>query len=271
MLNRRQFFASVTAGLAGASALAQPVTKEAGTFVLLHGTWHGGWVWRDVKERLEDLGHRVVTPTLTGCGERIHLTSPQVGLETHIQDIVNVIEYEELDEFLLLAHSFTGVAMTGALDRLKDRVRRVVFFDAIVPRPGRMSGVPRDQETGELPDWWKERSKGFIDGYQMDLWKDYPVEMLVPPENTVIVERLKRLITTHPAKTWTDELQLQHGGWENVPRAFIHCVGQIYRKTSDRMVGPAREAGWDFIELDIPRDGMLTHPDLVTDTLTRLL
>lgn len=75
-------------------------------FVLVHGTWHGGWVWRDVRNYLEDRGHRVFTPTLTGCGEREHLSSPDIGLDTHIQDILNVIEFEELSNIVLVGHSF---------------------------------------------------------------------------------------------------------------------------------------------------------------------
>jgi pimeloyl-ACP methyl ester carboxylesterase len=212
----------------------------------------------------------VFTPTCTGCGERVHLTGPEVGLETHIEDIANVIRYEELEDVVLVGHSFAGMTITGVADRLRERIRRIVFFDALVPRPGRMAAIPRDPDTGKYPEWWLERTQKFIDGYQMVLWEDYPVDMLVPPEETEIVARLKRLITTHPAKQWTDELVLEHGGWEGLAPAYVHCVGQKYRMSSDDMVGPARGPGWEFVELDIPRDGMLTHPELVADTLARL-
>jgi pimeloyl-ACP methyl ester carboxylesterase len=273
--NRRQFITRSAAGAAGlaASSLAGVSGAEGGrqrTFVLVHGTWHGGWVWRDVRRRLRAAGHLVFTPTCTGCGEREHLSNPGVGLDTHIQDIVNVIEYEELDDVVLVGHSFAGMTITGVADKLKDRIRHIVFFDALVPRAGRMAAVPRDPATGELPGWFRERQKKFIDGYRMVLWEDYPVEMLVPPQETGIVNRLERLITTHPARQWTDELTLHRGGWEGLPRSYIHCVGQRYRMSSEAMVGPARGPGWNFIELDIPRDGMLTHPELVTDTLVQL-
>ena len=240
------------------------------TFVLVHGTWHGGWVWRDVRNILQQRGHRVFTPTCTGCGERAHLSSPEVGLDTHIADICNVIQWEELEEVILVGHSFAGLTITGVADLLKKRIGRIVFFDALVPRPGRMAGVTRDPDTGEFPDWWQERQKKFLDGHRMVLWEDYPVDMLVPPGATEHVERLKRLITTHPAKQWTDELGLRNGGWEGLPRAYIHCIGQQYQMSSELMVGPARDLGWDFIELDIPRNGMMTHPALVADTLESL-
>ncbi len=236
----------------------------------MHGTWHGGWVWRDVAERLRALGHRVIAPTCTGCGDREHLSRPDVGLETHISDVVNAIRFAEIDEFVLVGHSFSGVTITGVADQLRDSVSRIVFFDALVPRPGRMAAIVRDPETGEYPGWWQERAARFLDGYRMVLWEDYPVEMLVPATESRIIERLQRLITTHPARQWTDELVLENGGWEGLNPAYIHCVGQAYRMSSDAMVGPARGPGWRFIELDAPRDAMLTHPDEVTGLLVEL-
>lgn len=277
--SRRDWLRGALAGTAGAAslvalpaqrsrALASPGTRL--TFVLVHGTWHGGWVWRDVRLRLCALGHRVFTPTCTGCGEREHLSSPDIGLDTHIRDIVNVIEFEELEDVVLVGHSFAGLTITGVADALRDRVRHLVFFDALVPHAGRLAAIPRDPHSGAWPDWFQERQTRFIDGYRMVLWEDYPVDMLVPPSEEAIVARLKRLITTHPMRQWTDELELVNGGWEGLPRSFIHAVGQDYRMSSEAMVGPARAPGWHFVELDVPRDGMLTHPDLVTETLTDL-
>ena len=239
-------------------------------FVLVHGTWHGGWVWSQVATLLRTEGHNVLTPTCTGCGDRVHLSTPEVGLETHITDIENSINWAEMDSVVLVGHSFSGLTITGVADRLKDRIQQIVFFDAIVPRPGRMSGVVKDSKTGEYPTWWQEREKKFIDGHKMVLWEDYPIEMLVPTSYSNQKSRLKKLITTHPAKQWTDELMLKNGGWEGLHRAFIHCAGQRYRLTSENMIGPARGSGWNFISLNIPRDGMLTHPELVTSQLIKL-
>ncbi|MDJ0709387.1 MAG: alpha/beta hydrolase [Woeseiaceae bacterium] len=259
---------------AGLAALSSAATADndttSKTFVLVHGTWHGGWVWRDVRTLLRERGHEVFTPTCTGCGEREHLARPDVGLDTHIEDICNVIRFEELEDIVLVGHSFAGMTITGVADRMRDRIGRIVFFDALVPREGVMAAVSRDPETGEYPEWWLERRKKFVDGFRMVLWEDYPVEMLVPPGMTEHVERLKRLITTHPARQWTDELTLNNGGWQGLPRAYVHCVGQKYRMSSDFMVGPARDPGWDFVELDAPRNAMMTHPDLVAETLARL-
>lgn len=242
--------------------------KVPHTFVLVHGTWHGGWVWKYVRNILEDAGHRVFTPTLTGCGEREHLSSPDVGLETHIQDIVNVIEFEDLNNVVLVGHSFTGVAITGVADRLKERIKHICFFDALVPSGSRMSGTPRKAD-GSLVGYFTARQSGFIDGYKMDLWADYPLKMLLP-EDHPRAEWVRSKITTHPAKTWTDILELNNGGWEDMPRSFIHCVGQEFGMSSEKMVGPARALGWEFIELDIARDGMVTDPELVAQTFLKL-
>jgi len=271
MTTRRQLLQ----GAAAAATLA--TTKPARssddvrcTFVLVHGTWHGGWVWRDVRRLLRRRGHRVFTPTCTGCGEREHLSTPGIGLDTHVSDVANVLRFEELDDVVLVGHSFAGLTITGVADRMRDRIRRIVFFDALVPREGRMAGVTRDPATGRYPEWWRERRKKFLDGHRMVLWEDYPVDMLVPADMSTHVERLKRLITTHPARQWTDELVLQNAGWRGLRRAYVHCVGQKYRKSSELMVGPAREPGWDFVELDAPRNAMMTHPELVAGTLESL-
>lgn len=248
------------------SAPAFPKTRQ--TFVLVHGSWHGGWVWKYVRERLEGLGHRVFTPTLTGCGEREHLSSPEVGLDTHIQDIYNVIEFEDLKDIILVGHSFTGVAITGVVDRMKDRVKHICFFDALVPFGARMSGTPRNAD-GRLADYFVKRQARFIDGYKMDFFADYSLKMLLPEDHPK-APWVRSKITTHPAKAWTDILTLNNGGWEDVSRSFIHCVGQVFAKSSEKMVGPARQKGWVFVELDIPRNGMVTHPKQVTQTFLQL-
>lgn len=278
MIKRRDLLvggaAMATAGMAASagSTAAQPQTSTGKpVFVLVHGTWHGGWVWRDVKARLEAAGNKVFTPTCTGCGERVHLTSPDVGLETHITDIVNVLRFNELEDVILVGHSYSGLTITGAADREKDRIRRIVFFDALVPREGVMSAVTRDAATGDYPDWWKAREAKFVGGYQMKLWDEYPVEMLVPDTATDHIARLKKLITTHPARQWTDELVLENGGWDGLNPAFIHCIGQKYRMSSPRMVGPAKGPGWTYIGIDAPRNAMMTHPDLAAETLLSLV
>ena len=131
-----------------------------------------------------------------------------------------------------------------------------------------MSGTPRKAD-GSLADYFVKRQPGFIDGYKMDMWADYPLKMLIPEDHPK-AEWLRSKITTHSAKSWTDVLELKNEGWEGLPRSFIHCVGQAYKKSSEKMVGPARQPGWNFIELNIPRAGMVTDPQLVADAFLRM-
>jgi len=107
-----------------------------GTYVLVHGGWSGAHGFRHVRTRLQRAGHEAFTPSLTGIGERAHLTSPEVGLGTHVRDVVNHVLYEDLDGIVLLGFSYGGLVVTGALEHLADRVRHLVYLDAFVPDDG---------------------------------------------------------------------------------------------------------------------------------------
>ncbi len=260
------------AALATNSAIAATKDNDSTrkSFVLVHGTWHGGWEWRDVRRNLTARGHEVFAPSCTGCGDRKHLMSPDVGLDTHVTDIANIIEYEELQDVILVGHSFAGLTITGVADRMRDRIKRLVFLDALVPYGDRISGVSR-KEDGSLPDYWIKRQEKFIDGYQMDFFEDYPMEMVVPADDEENIAWLKRRITTHPARQWSDTLELKNGGWEGLPRTYLHCVGQIYSPTSMNMVGPAKDdPEWDYRAMPWHRNAMMTNADEVADVLAEM-
>ena len=106
------------------------------SFVLVHGAWGGSWGFRHLRRPLTTAGHEVFTPSLTGIGERQHLTSPEVGLSTHIDDVVNLVTCEDLDSIVLLGFSYGGMVVTGALAQIADRVRHLVYLDALVPEDG---------------------------------------------------------------------------------------------------------------------------------------
>src|SRR5437867_3282753 len=106
------------------------------TFVLVHGASTGGWYWAPVRSLLRDAGHEVHTPTLTGLGERCHLLSRGIGLDTHIQDVVNALVYEDLRDVVLAGHSYSGMVVTGVADRVPERIAHLVYVDAFVPHHG---------------------------------------------------------------------------------------------------------------------------------------
>src|SRR5258705_1716413 len=113
------------------------VQRRKSTYVLVHGAWHGGWCWKRVAPALRAAGHEVYTPTLTGLGERAHLANPAIDLATHISDVVNLLEAEELNEVVLLGHSYGGMVVTGVADRAPARLRRVIYLDAFLPEDGK--------------------------------------------------------------------------------------------------------------------------------------
>jgi pimeloyl-ACP methyl ester carboxylesterase len=121
--------------LACASVQAAPAAEKY-TFVLVHGATAGGWEWKSTGKFLTDDGHTVYRATLTGLGEREHLNSPDIDLQTHINDVVNLILYEDLHDVVLTGHSYGGMVVTGVMDRIPERIRHVVFLDAAVPRDG---------------------------------------------------------------------------------------------------------------------------------------
>src|SRR5206468_3396010 len=106
------------------------------TFVLVHGAWHGGWCWRDTAKALRAAGHEVHAPTHTGVGQRAHLSSEAITLETHVRDVVGCIEAEELNDVILCGHSYGGMVITAVADRLGDRIRALSYLDAFVPAHG---------------------------------------------------------------------------------------------------------------------------------------
>jgi pimeloyl-ACP methyl ester carboxylesterase len=122
------------AALGGRQAMAQAQPRK--TFVLVHGAWHGGWCWRRVADVLERQGHKVYAQSLTGVGDRSHLLSKDVSLDTHIADIVNLVKWEDIKDICLVAHSYGGWPASGALEEIHDRVSSIVWVDAFKPENG---------------------------------------------------------------------------------------------------------------------------------------
>jgi pimeloyl-ACP methyl ester carboxylesterase len=149
-------------GIAAAAGDFPPAQAQTArkTFVLVHGAWHGGWCWRRVADLLEKQGHKVYTPTLTGLGERSHLMSATITLDTHIADVVNVIKWEDLHDICLVAHSYGGWPVSGALEQVGDRVGSIVYLDAFMPEDGERgfdfasefsrNGTLEAQQKGEI-------------------------------------------------------------------------------------------------------------------------
>ncbi len=119
-------------------------------FVLVHGAWHGAWCWSRVIPELRKAGHAAHAVTLTGVGERAHLLSKNISLQTHINDVLGLIEAEELHNVVLVLHSYAGVVGTGVADKLGSaRIRHICYVDAVLPKPGEAWGRAHSQATLE--------------------------------------------------------------------------------------------------------------------------
>jgi pimeloyl-ACP methyl ester carboxylesterase len=231
------------------------------TFVLVHGAWHGGWCWDRVAPSLRAAGHEVVAPTLTGLSERAHLISPLVGLDTHVEDVVRVLDNLDRTDVVLVGHSYAGQVITAAADRRPASVARKVYLDAFVGADGEAA---RDLLPESVASHWSASAteQGF--GWLV------PVRSLTAlgvTEDTDVEWLLPRL-TAHPWKTYTDPLRLTGAG-DAVPAAFVECVDwmRVFRAHADR----ARERGWPVHELDTGHEAMVTEPAALSRILLDLV
>ncbi len=136
-MTRRTVLSAATTGVGAAALGATPAMAQSRkTFVLIHGAWHGGWCWRRVADLLERQGHKVFAPTLSGVGDRHHLLSKDIVLDTHIADIANLFKWEEIRDACLVVHSYGGWPGSGALELIGDRVSSIVWLDAFKPENG---------------------------------------------------------------------------------------------------------------------------------------
>jgi pimeloyl-ACP methyl ester carboxylesterase len=231
------------------------------TYVLVHGAWHGGWCWRKLTPLLRAAGHGTHAPTLTGLGERVHLATPEVGTDTHVQDVCKLLEYEDLSGVVLVGHSYGGHVIAGVADRAPERLAHLVYLDAdsgVFAMDGWSYGdvmAAARRARGEEPvrprgdgDVWQER----LDGLGIVDFADrrWMAERLVP----------------QPGKAGSDPLRLPSGRGQTLPRTFILCTrGPLCSTTSPH---PAQRApGWRFRELDTGHDPMVTAPRELADLL----
>jgi pimeloyl-ACP methyl ester carboxylesterase len=228
------------------------------TYVLVHGAWHGSWCWKRVRKALEAQGHEVFTPTLTGVGERSHLLSPQINLETHILDVVNLIRWEELSNVVLCGHSYGGVVVKGAADRVPDRIGALVYLDAFVPEKEQSlhDTLPPEQKNAQ-----HEGARIHGDG-----WKVPPITAARFNVNAKDAAWMDRQCTMHPLATFDDPLRLS-GGIDAVKNVtFILATGyegspfgQFYER--------AKNKGWKTLSMACGHDVMLDMPKELTEAL----
>lgn len=229
------------------------------TFVLVHGAFHGGWCWAGVTKELRAAGHEVYAPSLTGLGDRSHLTLPSVSLRTHILDIANLIRWEGLESVVLCGHSYGGMVIAGVAEELgEDAISTIIFFDAILPRDG--------LALIDYPTPQNDEGKGFA--------PDFNGGMVSPPGPaafglkgeylTFVAER----ITPQPVGTFTEPLTLT-GAYERVKiKKYILCAGEAPASYLDQCAEDARNrSGWSVTKLKAGHDAMIDKPKEVARIL----
>lgn len=230
-------------------------------FVLVHGGRHGGWCWGRVAPLLREAGHDVYTPTLTGLGERAHLLRPEIGLETHIRDVVAVFEFEDVTDAVLVGHSYGGFPIAGAMEQIPDRVRGVVFIDALVPRSG--------ESVFDIVDPEIRRQQLELAEREGEGWYIPPG----PPSFYGVTDPadaawLSRRLTAQPLKTYTDPIGRAERVWR-LPGAFLECVPSLL--TPDQLQRMRErsdvEPRFTYRAVECAHDVPLTEPELLAELL----
>jgi pimeloyl-ACP methyl ester carboxylesterase len=226
------------------------------TFVLVHGAWHGSWCWKRVRRALQSGGHEVFTPTLTGVGERAHLLSPRVDLKTHVEDVANLIQYEELYDVILCGHSYAGCVVAGVIAQLPHRLHAVVYLDAFVPADGQSlhDTLPADQRELQV-----ELAKNVGDG-----WRVPPIPAEVFNVNLPDRAWVDAQCTPQPLATFQQGVVRR-----DLPAArstYIFAAGwdgSPFGQFRDH----AAANGWHTVDMPCGHDVMLDRPEELTRAL----
>jgi len=228
-------------------APSQQPENPSYTYVLVHGASGGGWDWKYMDQLLSAEGHTVYRATLSGLGERAHLASPDINLTTHINDVANLILFEELEQVVLVGHSYAGMVITGVMDRLPGKVKQVFFLDAFVPADG-MAAV----------DLWGDLSgHKIVDGMVHFSWLDKrrPVPGDVPQSYKTLTEPV----------SFSNPLALE------LPVTYVPFVGGVVEGKARAGLDPswkrAVARGWTIKLLESDHNAQRSHPRELADLL----
>ena len=219
------------------------------TFVLVHGAFAGGWYLRPLASCLQAAGHEVYRPTLTGFGERVHLASPAIDLATHIQDIANVLYYEDLSDVVLVGMSYSGMVITGVAERMPERLRHLIYVEAAVPEDGQSF---LDLRPSEFRAALEEAAKVHGDGWRI------PIDPAINPR-----------LTAAPLKAGQQALAVTSPTAAALPHTYIYTTdkqagGGVYEACARR----ARTLGWGYYELPTGHEPEQTMPQELAAVLS---
>jgi pimeloyl-ACP methyl ester carboxylesterase len=225
------------------------------TFVVAHGAWSAGWAWKKMHPLMAARGHRLITPTYTGLGERGHLARPDIDLDTHIADILGALAFEDLINVNLIGHSYGGMVATGVADRARARVARLIYIDAFAPADG-------DSVFELLPASARAQRKPSADG----MIPPVPMPPDTSPDDHAWCDPLR---LPQPAKTFEQKLKMQNGAL-TLPRHYIYCTRNAPDDRFRQFYERAKREGWGADEIDSSHNPHITCPEALADLLDRI-
>jgi pimeloyl-ACP methyl ester carboxylesterase len=244
------------------------------TYVLVGGAWLGGWCWQRVARRLREEGYDAYPVSLTGLGERVHLTSPEVDLETHITDVVNLIEFEDLHDVVLLGHSYATLVVTGAADRMPERISQLVLVDI---------GPPRDGVT--LIETFEPEARGQVelqveelgDGWRLPMppWEELAEQGSLEGLGDEQRRLMRSRAVDQPFGTYTQPLRLENPTREALPKVGILCSFSLEQvqamiASGEPEFSELASPNWRFVELPTGHWPMFSRPDDLAGVLLDL-
>ena len=243
-------------------------------YVLVGGGWLGGWCWQRVAPRLREEGHDAYPVTLTGLGERVHLASAQVDLQTHITDVVNVIEFEDLHDVVLLGHSYAGIVVTGVADRVPDRISKLVYLDT-GPLPGGTALIETfptearrhiERQVEELGDGWR---------FPMPPQEELATFGSLQGLDDAQLELLRSRAVDQPFGTFTQPLQLENPARKALAKVGIVCSFSLEEvqaiiASGNPVFREMASPNWRFVELPTGHYPMFSRADDLAAVLLEL-
>lgn len=228
------------------------------TFVLVHGSWHGGWVWNRLSPLLRADGHEVHAPSLPGMAERAHAPPPDLSLATHAEAVARLLLYEDLRDAVLVGWSYGGMVITGAAARARDRVGSLVYLDAYLPGPG----------ESEMDLWDAEMAADV----QRDLDAGRDLRTQPPPaffglEGDVAAWAAERM-TPQPLSVYEDPA-IEEPLPDDLPGRYVHCTEATMADMMAGFADRARQRGWPVDTLPTGHSAMLTMPKELAEVLER--
>jgi pimeloyl-ACP methyl ester carboxylesterase len=233
------------------------------SFVLVHGSGHGGWCWQFIVPLLRAAGHDVYAPTLTGLGANSHLLEEldRISLDTHVRDVTNMLFYEDLSEVILVGHSYGGMVITGVAAKEPKRLSQLVYLDAYLPLEG----------ESEVDLWPPEQKKK----YQADVASGIKVR---PPMKSSMFgitdpkmsQWVQERLTPHPYSTYEDPPPSGTSESASIPRTYIHCTQGPFSSWMEPFAARARRLKWNTYTMAAGHDVMITHPNELVEILLRI-